>query len=632
MNNISNIKLYFMFKSNKQFSDDCKYLNSDLFYKSNFRIQEKSIKKVLNNLCKILENRFNIQDQINTPNVVIMDLKENFGYYSYEENTIYLDKNSLKIHNIMHEFRHFIQAQFEEKSRIENVKVPLPDPFYRLQSSERNAYNFQHMFNFNMKDLVYNTSALIVNAARTFSLGLLHKKYFNIARKYFKVFNHICDIENIKNVENLKYKNVVRKDFKINFNNKIYNVTLNQEKDNKYFNIKNNDKDFDFAIINNKCTVFPLFADKKYYALFYKEAIDIAINFCKVYDIKEIEMCPINSTVNVKKFNAILSDVKASYMPTNNDKENNKLFNIPPKTDISNELKKNLIMVEKEIIKRQTLDQILLENEKLVQLDRTNTIYIAGYDSKVKDDFYNNFKDNIQKLIYFNNISVTRTEDIVNVDFGLINKFLSESLNGNNFKENYNIFSDKIFKKFGIKIDKERIDEILKIEEKYLPEDINKLPFTEAFIKCYTLSKKDNFNILEKENYEKISNSMLMNIVQNGTSKNNNLFVFNLNKKDLDYTLNNFSYLFDMYVDKAKENFNKLTRDKITFQFKEEDIDMIIKYNKNKIKNEKDFENFKNNVLKMEKYKLLIGFPKKSIEIDIDKLDRIIIDKENIKR
>ena len=637
MENISNIALYKLFKNNKQFKDDCKYIKSETFcFRMENERKQEIIEEILENLCNILDENFKTSKNIQRPTVKIIEDAENFGEYKIEENAIYLDKKSLNIPNIMHEFRHYIQAQFEEKSRIESVKVPLPDPFYRLQGAERNAYNFQHLFRLdNVKiyflETVHDTMALLDNGASLFALGLLHKKYFDLARQYFKPFNHIGDIQKTDE-KKLKYKNVVRQKINVEFKNKFYDLILDKENNNKYFHVTSKfGDDFSFSIIDNKCTVYPIESSKEHLVSNYKTSIDFVINFCKIYNVKDIDICPISNAIHRAKFDKILLDIKSNYTMTD-DSKSNEIHGALPNNDITENLKKKLIKIEEKAKEQFTIDQILLKNERMVQLDKTNTIYLAGYDSQDKNIFLENFDINIQKLFKQNNLKFIKTEETINVDFKEIEKILKESLNSEDLNKCYDDFNARIKEKFGISIDRFAIDDKLNFGEEELPENIKNLSFTNSFIKSKILSLDNSLDPLENECYDKISRAMLLKILQNGTSSKNNLFVFNMDRNYLNFLYNPDKPSLNKYIDTADKYYYKTIIDKAFFEIPVENVEKIIEYNKDKFDNEKDFEKFKKGIKITEEYNMLIKRPKNRFEIDLKELNKISIEKDEINR
>ena len=101
------------------------------------------IKQYIDLLCDKVSKALN--KTIIPPKLVFSDeLEQNM--YLPEQNIMALYIRGNTISNILHEFRHLLQAQLKEPSYTKVNDVQLPVPFYRLQEHEKNAYRFQALF------------------------------------------------------------------------------------------------------------------------------------------------------------------------------------------------------------------------------------------------------------------------------------------------------------------------------------------------------------------------------------------------------------------------------------------------------------------------------------------------------
>ena len=182
--NISNLKLYSIFKKDKEFNDFCKIIKSEKFYKTDEKNKRDVLSKFANKLCLILEKNFKINSSLPRPEIKFDIYKSDLcGEYKPKENVIHLNKNYLTPAKFLHEFRHYIQYQLKEPLYEKGVNAPIGNPFYLLQAHEINAYNFEYLFEMpKFKEL--NSRTAFDDGKDLFMLGYLNRKTFRIEHNF----------------------------------------------------------------------------------------------------------------------------------------------------------------------------------------------------------------------------------------------------------------------------------------------------------------------------------------------------------------------------------------------------------------------------------------------------------------
>ncbi len=356
MNNISNLKLYWILTHDGTAHQVFDIIKSEKFKNANINKKQLILKNVYNIFCESIENALKIENK-SLPRPEVDDDVEHgyFGKYTTEDNIIHLDFDDLSVGKIMHEFRHYIQYHFEEKSYLKGVKVPLPDPFYPLQKHELNAYDFQFLFDgINISELFIDARNIIDNAKDLFALGYLNKQTFDIERNYYKAYNKMCDLQKV-NDEEVAFD---RDRFKI----KDYDVCVDAD---IFFSLKNEESEIDFSIINNKCTVYAINYETKCtllehftarnnqqlsqeelkYQNICKDAIKIVSAFCKAKGVKKIDINPCTPAVHKNKFEIILKKNQKDYRGTECERFN-QFYDIKAEDELVTDIKTQMKIID----------------------------------------------------------------------------------------------------------------------------------------------------------------------------------------------------------------------------------------------------------------------------------------------
>ena len=305
-NNISNIKLYLSFYNDDKVQTYLETIKKKGFNKLYTNEKITILEDTCNALCNNLEKLFKLKpESLLRPKIDFKTDRGDFGKYNAETNTISLNDDNIKPYKLLHEFRHYIQFQFKEKSYYEGVVTPLPDPFYQFQKHEKNAYNFQRLYHTRRIPEILTDSWYKITSKLDLSLlGYFNKESFTTCREYYKTYNKMCDYEKSNNLS-VEYPNCKAEEYSILYKGEKFNVKHFND-GNHFYNINRNDVEINFGIIDKECKIYAIskkenneysliefinqngsFTSKENeYRKICKDSIDIVANFCKNYGVK----------------------------------------------------------------------------------------------------------------------------------------------------------------------------------------------------------------------------------------------------------------------------------------------------------------------------------------------------------
>ena len=416
---ISNLKLYNIFKTNNDFKNYYNELKSSNFKKYERNDKIETLKEFIEILCSILEEKFNLsKNSLPRPNIKFNSKNGICGEYYANANTIVLNENYLTPAKFLHEFRHYIQYQLKEPSYEKEVNTPLSEPFYYLQSHEINAYNFEFLFepfNFAKLDIkqIYSETRMLA------LLGYLNKEIFEKERGFQKDYNVMCDLmpESDDNglpiaLDDLSYI----KYYEFFYDNSPIDCYMCEQNNKKFFRINYKDYEIDFGILSNECKLFSvnkeilrsdfeefLFQNsdlspiQRKLQTDYNNIIDIVCNFCNVYDITKLSVNPYTSLMHKKKYEKFLNGINKSY--NDNSKDFNIFCNIKPKEDITEDICAEMFgfvsnqASEKDIVEDIEEEFINVE-ENLEKMQKISVVEnSAEEENKEENNISNNFND-----------------------------------------------------------------------------------------------------------------------------------------------------------------------------------------------------------------------------------------------
>lgn len=336
------------------------------------------------------------------PKLVFSDeLEQNM--YLPEQNIMALYIKGNTISNILHEFRHLLQAQLKEPSYTKVNDIQLPEPFYRLQEHEKNAYRFQALFENNpIKSLLDFEQTLHEDKMKMQTLGF-DKNAYNKEQIYFEDYNVLLDLlsmpdelldilypdreeilhEETENIEKIVNGGDIPDEDKrkyFSFDDKEFNIVEFNVNDKKYFTIKWYDYDksymVDFGLYNDGCVIYnfrPDTSENYTHALdkimsyeeyndMCKTSFDLVMNFVKAYGLNDVYINPYSFNINRDLHEKVISDIKRDYMGRPDEFSFNEICNATAKTNIVDELKVEL--------KLNNIDEnkIDINSDKIIQL------------------------------------------------------------------------------------------------------------------------------------------------------------------------------------------------------------------------------------------------------------------------
>ena len=310
------------------------------------------------------------------PNIKF-DLLDYSGKYIANTNTIVLDKDSITVPNILHEFRHYLQFQFKEPFYYNGNLSPLPQPFYRFQLHEINAYDFQHRYEYsNERNISEEISGIFEDANYLIKIGAFNPIAFHIEHEYYKYYNKLFDQMDMSNEElYAEFPMCKIKDFTQKFNGR--NVHINHyQTDINFFNLKfnvyNRNYEANFEIKDNKCIIYGISAEnleiceKEEYSKACNLAFDFASNISKIYKANELDINPYSLNIHKNIFKEIINDYKSNHLGINDYLKFNHIPNPMPKEDITKNLIEVLCVDDNKSITEYINQDKILENNKEV--------------------------------------------------------------------------------------------------------------------------------------------------------------------------------------------------------------------------------------------------------------------------
>ena len=389
---IPNIFLNMIIRSDRKIA----VLEENIKLAQNQTAREDSITEYIDFLCEKLDKAFGKtgNKKLPKPKIIFSDKDGIYNCYFPEKNLMVLRKDVSDPAYILHEFRHYIQAQFHERLYKKYLETPLPHPFYYTQPHEICAYNFQHFSEIrNFGDIKFDMLDRIFVTEEAIKFGLLNKKVIDTERIYYKdcnILDNLCNLP--KEVLDILYGEYKEKDFELEFNNDNFKIKHFELDTAKYFNVTfNTDIKWDnevmpvitsseyvlqFGIKNDTCTIYgihPIFSSPsshKEYEQACKIASDFAFNFAKAYNIKEINTNPYSLHINKHKFKNILKSIKQDYSFTQRDTSFNKISNPFPKENIIADIIKELNIP----VPQNFVPDIIKEQDELLKMHIEYTI------------------------------------------------------------------------------------------------------------------------------------------------------------------------------------------------------------------------------------------------------------------
>jgi len=371
----------------------CKILEKDEeLYKIADRISQTKPSKELNSyvemfinqVCKTVEKFFH--KKFSLPKIEFSKYITDF--YDASTNTICLNENTIRIPDLLHEFRHYLQCQFEEFSYFKGNFSPLPPPFYHFQLHEINAYNFQHRYEYSGdRDKVAELTEIFNDFKHLIKIGAFNPKAFKIEHEYYKDYNKLFDQMDMDlEILKTKFPNSKISEFKQHFYSqdiKVKHYKTNKNFFNLEFKINEHKYEANFEIKDEKCIIYGInicedirICKREEYEKACNLAFDFASNIAKLYKINELDIDPYSLNINKKDFKEIINNFKSKQVGIADNLEFNKIPNPMPKENIINDLNKNLNF-NVESTKDYIDENEILENSEIEQEIKTFNMEIS---------------------------------------------------------------------------------------------------------------------------------------------------------------------------------------------------------------------------------------------------------------